>query len=65
MMERMEPELYAILGYKHCIMAPMVVDVLFLNDCLPRLALRERFHCIGSLICRWGDFYLHHYHMGS
>lgn len=36
-------ELYAMLCYKHCITAHMVVVRLFLNDCMPRLAPREKF----------------------
>lgn len=31
----------------------MDIDLSFLNDCVPRLALRERFHCRGILTCRW------------
>ena len=37
----------------------MAIVVLFLNDCVPRLTLSKRFHCGVSLICRWGDSYLH------
>ena len=43
MIDKMEYGLYATLDYNYCIVVVMVVTLLFLNDCVPILALRMRY----------------------
>ena len=53
MLERGESRLSATLSYSYFMVPPIVFTLLFLNDCVPRLAFKMRIRCVDSLTCIW------------